>query len=189
MKKITSFKIFENNNFYTDAPEYSLDELKKIFNQLIKDGDITLSNDNKSVDDLLPKFINKTYKYPRVGFESLMFNLSDDSSEDFISEGDKDHMEEYINRIKEFGIDVTELEELQILYKQYRETENELEDIEHLVYNYDEDDSHDDYEIEEHKENVATHDKLIEKSNNIYSAMEKTHKIIKQLSTQIVANL
>ena len=105
-------KVLENNT--TD--EYN--RIKKAIQTLLDDGDIVLG-DGKTLDDVLSKFIPKSQKYDTFSFERFMIELSEGKG--FFSESVKKNMGEYIQKIKDMGIDTSKLEELYPSYEKQRE--------------------------------------------------------------------
>lgn len=85
----------------------------------------------KNIKDMLLKSQRKSQIYIKAPIEDIMKNIKNDVSligtfegfiEDegsFISEGDKKRMGEYIKKIKDLGINTTEIEKLLPKYERY----------------------------------------------------------------------
>lgn len=128
---ITNFNSFLNES-YTDDYQKTLDA----FNQLVDNGNIILKD--KTPEQIVDIIMGKNKKYPQFGFESFMIAAANDNL--FISEGDKERMGEYIQKIKDLGIDVSELEKLYKRYEKFNNLWKEEDKLSDELNFYDEDD-------------------------------------------------
>lgn len=164
---IKKYNDFLNESNYTD--EYK--NIINIINKLVDNGNIILKD--KTPEQITDIIINKNKKYPQIGFESFFINASNDKM--FISEGDKERMAEYIDKVKELGIECFKLEELLPYYEQWRKLGLE-------EYNgYDESDN----EISE-EEYYKQYDDKFEKLKPVAEEFEKE---LKNISKKVAEKL
>ncbi|MFW6233707.1 MAG: hypothetical protein ACOC3Z_03530 [Nanoarchaeota archaeon] len=150
------------------------DEMLSIINFLIKNGDITL---NKISSEQFAKLLSKKSKeYPQFGFESLMMNLADDKKKDFISAADQQRMGEYIDKIKEFGLDVSKLEQLYPSYEKY------------WKLTYKEDDIRFSYELKDNEKEQQL-EELYKEQDMLSNDVNKFEEELKRLSKEVIKKL
>jgi len=92
-------------------------ELRDFLKKSEEKGEIVIKAD---IDKIVKPYI----KYELGTFENF---VSDEAR--FISEGDRNRMEKYIERFKEMGLDVNKLEELNTKYQKFRELHKQLDII------------------------------------------------------------
>lgn len=160
---IKNYNIFLNEKYENKEVDNMHDKLST----LIENGDIVLGNDNKTVEDILKKIYSKKQFYPRFGFEDMILSF-ENGGKGFISEADKDRMGEYINRIKELGIDCTKLEELLPMFMEYRN-----------IYNEEEKHQNDEKELE----------KIYKKETVLKPKADRFVEILRSLSDEIISKL
>lgn len=172
---ITKFNSFLNES-YTDDYQKTLNAI----NQLVNDGNIVLKD--KTPEQVVDIIMGKNKKYPQFGFESFMIAAANNNM--FISEGDKERMGEYIQKIKDLGIDVPELEKLYKRYEKFNNLWKEEDKLSDELNFYDEDDEEYDkinnrlLELEEFLE-TEEYDKLV---NNFKKELQKiSKKVVEKL--------
>ena len=95
--------------YITERQSYDQDDIKNALGRSIKSGDIKM---NISFDEFVNKSLN--LQKPEIGsFESM-------AQGGFISAGDEERMENYINRFKNLDIDTSKLEEMFPKYQEYK---------------------------------------------------------------------
>lgn len=171
---IKKFNHYINENYeHINKPVYSNDEIVKKFQNLLDKGYIKLGNRINKVEELLPHFIDKKYKYPEFGFESMMIELAEKGDKGFISAANQQDMGKYIDKIKESGIDVSKLEKLYPYYKEYHDIDlYQLDNVE-LDYDLDED------------EKVKVMNNLYNKMDELKPKVEEFEKEIRKISKKI----
>jgi hypothetical protein len=123
---ITKFNNYINESY--ENKEYG--NTLEIITKLVNDGNIILKDTTpEKITDLI---IGKNKKYPQFGFENFMLSASNGKM--FISEGDKERMGDYIQRIKDLDIECTGLEKLYKYYKEYYDLYNKIEKTENELH-------------------------------------------------------
>jgi len=151
----------------------------EIISKLVSDGNIKLEDITpEQITDLI---IGKNKKYPQFGFESFMLSAADGKM--FISEGDKERMGDYIQKIKDLGIECTELERLYKFYKERQDLYVTIEKIEQDLYH----DSHlDEIESDNLKKEL---DSSYEKLDDLISYIKEFERELREISKKVVEKL
>jgi len=163
------------NEYIKESFEDGYQETLNLINKLVDSGDITLND--KTPEQIVDTLIGKTKKYPQFGFESLMLTLADDDKKDFISEGDRERMGDYIKKIKDMDIDTSKLEEL------YPSVERER-----ILYLKEEDKIRFNNELSEEEKDEA-YDKLYKEIDSLKNNVKEFENELKKLSKQVVEKL
>jgi DNA repair ATPase RecN len=160
---ITKFNSFLNESKHTD--EYT--KTLSVINQLVDNGDILLKDKTpKEITDII---VGKNKKYSQIGFESFFINMADGNG--FVSEGDKERMGEYINKIKEMGIDIPKLEKI---YDDFKILNKKLKDIDNLEQN-----------LRSMDKDDEEYDDLKEELEKLYNDVEKYDKVLNDLKNEL----
>ena len=165
------------NNYINESSENKeYNNTLEIITKLVNDGNITLKDITpEQITDLI---IGKNKKYPQFGFESFMLSAAEGKM--FISEGDKERMGDYIQKIKDLGIECSSLEQLYIFYKEYCDNTNELDKLESELYH-----THD----EDKKEINDKIPELINRIDDLQPYIGKFKNELQSISKKVVEKL
>lgn len=152
------------------------DDYKKTFTiikQLVDNGDIELKG--KSVEQITDLIVGKEKKYPQFGFENFIINAANGNF--FVSEGDRQRMGEYIERISKLGIDTTKLEKLYLSVK--KQLELELNEIDNIHMNPDLTKKQEEEEL----------NKIYDEINRLQPDIDKFYSILTDISKEVEKHL
>lgn len=157
---IKKFDTYINENINNEKHTNDYNKLLKTINQLVDSDEIILKN--KTPEQIVDLIIGKTQKYARFGFESFMIDTANGHL--FISEAAKQRMGDYIQKIKDMGIDCSKLEDLYIPYKKFHDLWHEEDNLRDELRYYPEHDDKEGYDdINDKLENVIEEIELYRK--------------------------
>ena len=172
--------IMKFNNYLKESYEgKEYNNTLNIISKLVTDGDIILKDITpEQITDLI---IGKNKKYPQFGFENFMLSVAKDKM--FISEGDKERMGDYVQKIKNLGIECSELEKAYKYYKEYYDLYDEIEKTEHELH-------HDTYLDEKERKELANKlESSYGKLDGLESYLDNFKKELQKISKKVVEKL
>jgi len=137
--------------------DYTKKDVKRLLVKAQNDKDLTM---NVGVDDILNKL-----DHVKIGI--IGFNAFVDSNGSFISEGDYERSDEYINKFKAMGLDTSKIEKLLTNVKRYKRIQIiELDNA------------------ERYGDNEEEIDKLNDELDNLQDDMDKFKIELRKLATE-----